>query len=152
MFFLYEEESRPRSRPQRRGDDREARGDRALLLIVFCSPDAAAGKRSHVRVPSTSVKSSGSQLVDLCALCWGFFVEQAGNSCLNHDLNVSKPSEYPPSKGKNMPKRLGENSDCQQEHTSCDLNGFSNGSRIGSTVLIVYIGDKSNAILYTLYH
>ena len=46
----------------------------------------------------------------------------------------NRPSERPPVKGKKMSKRLGGIIVCKYKTSSWHLNGFPDGSNIGSTV------------------
>ena len=52
---------------------------------------------------------------------------------LKKNLNESRPSEHP-KQGEKMSKRLGGIIGCKDKTSSWDLNGFPNGSNIGSTV------------------
>ena len=54
-------------------------------------------------------------------------------SILKKHLNTSRPSEHPPVRGK-MSKRLGGIMGCKDKTSSWHLNGFPDGSKIGSTV------------------
>ena len=55
-------------------------------------------------------------------------------TCLNKNLNASKPSEHRPVRGKKMSKRLGRMIIGGNDKTSLwHLNGFPDGSNIGST-------------------
>ena len=49
------------------------------------------------------------------------------------DLNASESSEHPETGG-GMPKRLGGNIGCKDKTSSWHLNGFLDGSSIGSTL------------------
>ena len=55
------------------------------------------------------------------------------DAALKKNLNASKPSEYPPS-GRKLSKDLGGNIDRRDKNFSRYLNGFPDGSSIGSTV------------------
>ena len=48
--------------------------------------------------------------------------------------NASRPSEHPPVRGEKMQKSLGVITGCKGESSSWHLNGFPDGSTIGSTV------------------
>ena len=50
------------------------------------------------------------------------------------NLNASKPFEHPPSAGEKLSKGLGGNIGCRDKTSSRHLNGFPDGSNIGSTV------------------
>ena len=54
---------------------------------------------------------------------------------LKKNLNASRPSEHPPVQGNNcQTKRLGGIIGCKDKISSWHLNGFADGSNIGSTV------------------
>ena len=48
-------------------------------------------------------------------------------------LNASRPSEYPPVRGR-MSKRFGSIIGCKDQTSSWHLNGFPDGSDTGSTL------------------
>ena len=54
--------------------------------------------------------------------------------CLKKNLNVSRPFEYPPVRGEKMSRRLGGIIGCKDKTFSWHLNGFPDGSNIGSTL------------------
>ena len=53
---------------------------------------------------------------------------------LKINQNAPRPSEHPPVRGKKMSKRLGGIIGCKYKTSSRHLNGFPDGSNIGSTV------------------
>ena len=53
---------------------------------------------------------------------------------LKKNLNTSRPSEYPPVRGKSISKRFGGIIGCKNKTSSWHLIGFHDGSYIGSTV------------------
>ena len=59
--------------------------------------------------------------------------EAYSRDMFRENLNASRPSEHPPAGGK-MSKRLGGVIDCKGKTCSWRLNGFPDGSNIGSTV------------------
>ena len=68
--------------------------------------------------------------------------------CFKKNLNASRPSEHPTVKGKNV-KTFRWNHRLQRQNLviPVDLNGFPDGSNIGSTVY--YAGEKPTVLLYT---
>ena len=55
------------------------------------------------------------------------------NNTTTRILNASRPSEHFPVRGE-ISKRLGGIIGCKYKTSSCHLNGFPDGSNIGSTV------------------
>ena len=53
--------------------------------------------------------------------------------CLKKNLNASRPSEHSSVRGENV-KTLGGIIGCKYKTSSWHLNGFPDGSNIGSTV------------------
>ena len=53
---------------------------------------------------------------------------------LKKNQNAPRPSEKPPVRGEKMSKRLGGIIGCKYKTSSWHLNGFPDGSNIGSTV------------------
>ena len=53
---------------------------------------------------------------------------------LKRTQNAPRPSEHPPVRGGEMSKRLGGFKGCKYKTSSWHLNGFPDGSNIGSTV------------------
>ena len=53
---------------------------------------------------------------------------------LKKNMNAPRPFEHSPVRGENMSKRLGGIIGCKYKTSSWHLNGFPNGSNIGSMV------------------
>ena len=54
---------------------------------------------------------------------------------LKKNLNAPRPSEHPPARGENVKMfRWDHNSGCKYKTSSRHLNGFPDGSNVGSTV------------------
>ena len=74
----------------------------------------------------------------LLTLCYYHHRETRLNATkrfLKNNLNASRPSEYPPVREEKMSKRLlGGIKGCKYKTSSWYLNGFPDGSNIGSTV------------------
>ena len=64
----------------------------------------------------------------------GHAVRENPSSCSKKNENAPRPSEHPPVKGKKMSKRLGGIIGCKYKTSSWHLNGFLDGSNIGSKV------------------
>ena len=71
--------------------------------------------------------------------------------CLKKNLNAFRPSEHPTQGEKCQNAYLvGRIIGCKDKTSSWHLNGFLDGSNIGSTVLY-NVGEKPIVILYTYY-
>ena len=57
-----------------------------------------------------------------------------GGCCLKKNQNAPRPSEYAPARGEEMSKRLGGIIGFKDKTSLWYLNGFPDGSDIGSTV------------------
>ena len=86
-----------------------------------------------------SLRQIKSNLLLISLVSWSFPL------CLKKNMNASRPSEHSPVRGK-MSKRLGGIIGCKDKTSSWHLNGFSDGSNIGS----YNVGEKpATVILYT---
>ena len=71
--------------------------------------------------------------------------------CLKKNLNVSRPSEHPPVRGKKMSTFLGDRIiGCKDKNSSWHLIGFPDGSNIGSSQYNV--GEKPTVMVYLVLY
>ena len=91
---------------------------RILTKFYFCRQ--VLPKESRMRTKLT--RCIGYCLIELSRYCMG---------CLNENLNASRPYKHPSMRGENI---VGGIKGCEYKTFRWHLNGFPDGSDIGSTV------------------